>query len=370
MSLKALPDLDLKGFAAGAAGGFFVIFCLAVFAGIQSGKTTETLQELMVSRMVVLEKPQTSEPQPEIHAEVSHEEHVEKVEAVPPEQPHEESAAEPEASEETSSSDKASFPLSGLTEKTSQGLLPVIRKSDGLTPFKAYARPYKRPSTLPRVAVVVIGYGLKEDYSVQALGLPADVTLLISPYSAQPARWQQKAWEKNHELWLGLPMEANSFGNNDPGPRAISSIETLEQNETRLNGILAQAAGYAGVAGFYTERFKAAGLTIQALFADIFGRGLGYLELNPAPPSTIAEVADKKGAPYVQGVINLGDERFISHMDDAFEIAEGLALDKKTAIIIVPAYPKVLDAVNAWQKTLPAKGIVVAPLSAMASKGH
>jgi hypothetical protein len=355
---KALPDLDLKGFAAGLAGGGLILLAGGLTLGMNTAGTLERLQSLLASKMLVIEKPGFPKETVETHA-------VEPPAAEPPQEP-EAHAAEEAAPESTAT--PADFPLKGLTEKTPQGLLPIVRAGDGLTPFKAYARAYKHPATLPRVAVVIGSYGLREDYSALALKLPADMTLLISPYSSQAKNWQQKAREAGHELWLELPMEAENFGDTDPGPKALSSTQLMPENETRLNAVLAQAAGYAGVAGFYTDRFKPVGLMMQSLFEKLFKRGLGYLELNPAPPSTIAETAQTAGAPYAQGVINLADPRFAKNLKDAFDITEGLALDKKPAILIAPPYPKVLEALDAWQKTLAAKGIVLAPLSAVTRK--
>lgn len=356
---KALPllsflDFDLKVFAAGLAGGGLILAAAGLTLSVNASATVHRLQDLMASKTLSIEKPGFPKEPTETHA----------IEAPAANPPQEATSHAPESTQTEKSPDKPGFPLPGLTEKTPQGLLPIIRKSDGLTPFRAYARPYKQSQTLPRISVVIESFGLKEDYSLKALSLPPEVTLLLSPYTSGAAGWQQKAQENGHELWLELPMETEQFGDNDPGPKAISSTELLPENETRLNSVLSQSVGYTGVAGFYTDHYKQATPMMEGLARKIFARGLGYLELNPSPPSTISDAAKDTGSPYAQGVINLGDERFLKTITDAFEIAEALALDKKRVILLAPPYPKVLEALGSWQSSLASKGIVLAPLSA------
>ncbi|MCD8497150.1 MAG: divergent polysaccharide deacetylase family protein [Alphaproteobacteria bacterium] len=300
---KAIQDFDRKAFGAGIAGGCLIVAAVLIVLAINTSGTAEHLQSLMTSRMIVIDKPGFP-----VHTN-GHQD-IEKVPAHEPIEPSSHGAAEktepaPAPKHEEYLPVKMKGLVEGLTEKGAQGMLPIIRKSDGLTPFKAYARPYKHPATLPRIALVIDGYGLKADHSEKVLALPGTVSLIISPYAAQAPQWQKAAKDAGHELWLSLPMESQSYSEIDPGPRALSGTLLLPENEIRLEGILAQADGYVGVVGFYSDRFKPVTLMMQSLFDEIFNRGLGYVELNPQPPATVADIAKRLKAPYAQGVINL-----------------------------------------------------------------
>lgn len=356
-----MSDFSLKAFAGGA--GAAILFCavVAISLSVSGAKTKEYLQSLMASKMVVIDKP--GFPKADVK-----EAHIETVPTAAPKPPS--TVIEPDLSAADkpapAANDSQKFPLKGLTEKTPEGLLPIIRKDDGLTPFKAYARPYTKSADIPKVAIVVEGFGLRKDQSEAALALPADVTLLISPYAAQPKTWLEKAHAAGREVWLTVPMEHDALNAADPGPRALSSTALLAENETRLKTVLAKAQGYAGVAGFYSDRFKNVALMMQTLFESVFARGLGYLELNPTPPASIADTAARLKAPYAQTVLHLDDPRFLKNPADALEIIESRALDKKFAVIVMPAYPKLIEAVVKWEASLAGKGIVLAPLSAVA----
>lgn len=355
MRRLALPDFSPKLFAAGLAGGVLVHAALVVTLSLNADSTMARMQDLLASKMVVIEKPgfpkKVAQPK-EVHPVPVKEPGATHMEDAP----HEASA-------------RTAFP--GLTEQSAQGTLPIIRQSDGMTPFKAYSKAYTKSSSLPRIALVIKDYGMKSSYSDRVLSLPANATLLASPYSAQAENWQKKAQEKGFELWLQVPFETGDFISTDPGPRAISSTLLLAENEARLNGSLAQITGYAGVAGFYNNHFKDSAPMIQNLAEQVFKRGLGYLELNPsAHPATIAETATGLHAPYASTTIDLGDPRFGGKVTDALEIAEGLALDKKPVVLLAPPYPALMDELTAWEAGLAAKGITMAPLSAMVSNAQ
>jgi len=364
-----IRDFNLKAFAAGAGAAALFCIVLAISLSVNGAKTKEQLQSLLATKMVVIDKP--GFPKADVE-----EAHVEAVPAASPKAPSStihpdlSNADKPPEPHEEAAPAAAShkFPLKGMTEKMPEGMLPIIRKDDGMTPFKAYARPYNKSADIPKIAIVVQGYGLRKDQSEAALALPADVTLLISPYASQPKTWLEKAHSGGREVWLTVPMEHDALNADDPGPRALSGAALLPENEVRLKTVLAKAQGYAGVAAFYSDRFKNVSLMMQTLFENVFKRGLGYLELNPAPPETIADTATRLKAPYAQTVLHLDDPRFLKNPDDALEIIESRALDKKFAVVVMPAYPKLIEAVVKWESSLAGKGIVLAPLSAVAVK--
>ncbi|HPF79116.1 MAG TPA: hypothetical protein PLF01_07485, partial [Alphaproteobacteria bacterium] len=51
-------------------------------------------------------------------------------------------------------------PVPGLYQTVSEGILPVIRKDDGLTPFDAYKRPFEKKSDKPLLSIVFYDAGL------------------------------------------------------------------------------------------------------------------------------------------------------------------------------------------------------------------
>lgn len=356
LSRSLTSGFKSKGFAGGMAGGLVLLAIGAAVIAGNAAATQDRIQSLLTSKLIVIDKPGFPKEPAAAHD-------VPSVPATPPGQ----APANVQPPAPSATAPKAiKAPLPGLTEKSPQGLIPIMRGSDKMTAFKAYARPYTRDASLPRIAVVISGYGLRAEYSDKALALPDDVTLLISPYASQIAVWQKKALDAGHELWLEMPMEAGSYGSNDPGPRALSSTLLLKDNETRMNGILAQTTGYAGVAAYLTDTFREEALMVQTLAGQIFKRGLGYLDLNPAAPETIAAQAVRSSAPYLRNTINLADPRFAKDIKAAFDIAESRAREGRSVIILAPPYPAVLDALTTWENSLPSKGIALAPLSALA----
>src|SRR5262249_23863618 len=68
-------------------------------------------------------------------------------------------------------------PIDGLYEQTPKGKLPVIRKSDGMTAFKAYRRPFDRAAAKgPIVSIAVMDLGVSASASQSALAdMPPEI---------------------------------------------------------------------------------------------------------------------------------------------------------------------------------------------------
>src|SRR3546814_1479416 len=54
---------------------------------------------------------------------------------------------------------------------------------------------------------------------------------------------------RGHEVLIDLPMEPTTFPNEDPGPQALLTGLTPQENLDRLDWVLGRGSAYVGVAG-------------------------------------------------------------------------------------------------------------------------
>lgn len=251
----------------------------------------------------------------------------------------------------------APYPLPELLKNGPAGPLPVA--TAGKEPRNAYARPFTGSSTTPRVAVVVVGLGLsKEATEAAILKLPPEVTLSFSPYAADLDGWIKRARAAGHEVMLDLPLQPPNFPSRDSGTLSILASDTPPEAVSRLETVLGKTTGYVGLAGSLHSPVTA-GPQWPILLRAIKSHGLLYLGdgLDGAAPDD---------APASAGVTLVPDELpFRTAIDARLARLLSAAQRDQSALAYVLPLPVTMERLLAWFDSLPQRGVVLAPASAV-----
>ena len=238
--------------------------------------------------------------------------------------------------------------------------------ADGRTPMSLYAAAFDPAIKRPRVGILIAGIGLSETDSLTAIKtLPGPVTLAISPYASDLARLLAAARMTNHEYLLSVPMEPQGYPVNDPDDRyALMTSVSPTDNLSRLQAILARFTGYVGVTNalgqMRGERLSGMVDQFDVVLEEVGHRGLLFLDARPNEPAL--PYAWNRSADII---LDTG-EITATILDQRLDALTHLALDKGTALAIVSIpRPLTVDRVAAWTNSLTAKGLVLAPVSAL-----
>jgi polysaccharide deacetylase 2 family uncharacterized protein YibQ len=212
-------------------------------------------------------------------------------------------------------------PDAALLEPSPAGPLPRVGP-DGRQPRHAYARPFDRADTRPRLALVMLR---TSDAALKHL--PGPVGLVLEDAQA-PLLAAARA--RGMETLLLLRA-----GTEDDAPEPA----------------LARFAGYVGVLG--------AGDISPATQQRLRDRGL--LLLDPHPGASAPAIAWGRAADLV-----LEDAPTRGEIDRQLETLERLAREGGSALGILPG-PRLLmvERVASWAAGLPGRGLVLAPVTAM-----
>jgi polysaccharide deacetylase 2 family uncharacterized protein YibQ len=238
---------------------------------------------------------------------------------------------------------------------------------DGRTPVRTYARPFDRTDTRPRIALVVGNLGLSTFFSEEAIRrLPPAVGLAFSPYATWPDPLLELARERGMELLSALPLEPANYPNNDPGDRALLTSLPRSENLDRLEWVLSRIGGQVGAVGalgpMRGERFAALPETIGAVQDALRGRGLLYIDPRPGAPSPA-----RAWGRAVDLVVDEPATR--GEIDRRLEELERIARDRGSALgLAADASPVLVDRVVAWFTGLEARGLVLAPVTALTKR--
>jgi uncharacterized protein len=242
---------------------------------------------------------------------------------------------------------------------------------DGRTPMTIYAAAFDPTSVRPRVGLLIGGIGMSEADSLAAIkNLPGGVTLAISPYAGNMDRLLALARMTEHEYLLSLPMEPQGYPVNDPDDRhALMTSLSPAENLDRLRWALSRIGGYAGVTNLLGpmrgERLLGVGDQRDQVLEEVARRGLLFVDARPAD----AHAGENRLASVWSRAANLAiddDPADEATIDQRLEMLSRMARDTSSALGIVSVpRPVTLDRVAAWTNSLTAKGLALAPVSAL-----
>lgn len=345
-------------FAALSCGAFF-------WLDSRSSSAIDLLRDRMPSAVVSLE----GSPATELSSDSSARKAPLAAAPAPSPSPAAIDSAQKQAPTPAPSSALPTAPIDGLFEMAGESVLPIIRPSDGLTPFAAYRAPAV-PVSGPRIAVAVIDFGLSAEGSDSLVRtLPAAVSLVFSPYGENLDSLQERARAAGHELWMGLPLESSAVPSPDPGAQAIYVNAGIERNAERLLWTLGRAFGYAGVAAVTPSPLMNSTAQTARLLAPVFSRGLGFADLSPSPGRMALLEAAKVNAPYIGGAVLIDSPANAQAIRAKLEQAQEQAVKDGSVVILIRPYPVTLDALREWSAELnQKKSATLVPLSSLTDK--
>jgi polysaccharide deacetylase 2 family uncharacterized protein YibQ len=237
--------------------------------------------------------------------------------------------------------------------------------ADGRTPIRAYGAAFDRRDTRPRIGIVIADIGQIATQTEDAIRrLPPAVALALSPYAPRPGQAAERARERGMETLISLPMEPAGYPLNNPGDQALLTGRSMTENMDRLDWVLSRAQGYVGVigaiGGMRGERFAAMPEAMAAVQDALRQRGLLYLDPRPG--------AAAPARAWGRGVDVLLDEPAGTRgeIDRRLAELEALARERGAALGLAgAATPVLVERIAAWAPGLEARGLVLAPVSAM-----
>lgn len=251
-------------------------------------------------------------------------------------------------------------PIAGLSQPGPDGPLPRIAP-DGRVPAQAYARPFVANGK-PRVALIVGGLGLNPDTTRAAIErLPAEVTLSFVPYAQGLQGWIDMARAQGHEVMLEMPMEPTGYPANDPGPYTLLANADAADVQAKMNWLLSRATGYFGVTNYLGDRFLTSDEGMTAFMTVLRQRGVAFLDDG--------SMSRRPGA-WARASANriVDEEQSPTAIMGQLNALEALAKARGQALGTGFSYPVTVEAAARWTAGLEARGLQLAPASALANR--
>lgn len=255
-------------------------------------------------------------------------------------------------------------PSAGVHQQGPNGILPIIG-AGGRTIFDAYKKPFSDTGK-PKVAIVIGGLGLNARVTQRAIDeLPAEVTLSFMPYADNLQGWINKARAAGHEVMIEVPMEPFDYPDNDTGPQTLLSNAPPDENQRRLEFLLARATGYFAVTNYLGGKFAGSGDAATAVMRALKSRGVAFISDGSVP--TLGSAAENVGMRNAQADRSITDRPSGDDITAQLGALEAMATQRGAALGFGVAYSVTIDQVARWSREASRRGIVLAPASAVTS---
>ena len=253
-------------------------------------------------------------------------------------------------------------PAAGLAGAT----LPRIGP-DGRAPRDAYAVPFDRTDSRPRIGLIMLGLGLNGADTEEAIrSLAAGSTVAFSPYAQRFDPHVAAARARGHELLMSLPLEPRDAPMNDAGNQSLLVSAPVEQNLRRLEWSLSRFPGYVGAIGalgaLRGERFSVSGEPMRLMMQTLAARGLLYIDPRAGSGAT----------PLVWGraidvIIDQTPQR--SDIELSLQKLEQMARERGSVLAMASApLPVTVGRIAVWAAGLAERGLVLAPVSVLVNE--
>ncbi len=184
----------------------------------------------------------------------------------------------------------------------------------------------KRPTKLPRVAIIIDDIGYDRLIAEKFLTLDSEITFSVLPYSPYGRRIAASARRKGVEIMLHLPMEPVEYPEVDPGKGALLASMPPDRLIGMLNKDLDQIPSISGVNNHMGSRITSESEKMNQIFSILKKRGLFFIDSRTTADTLCRSSARLFKVPFAQRDI------FIDHKTDVDFIRKQIDALIRTAL--------------------------------------
>jgi polysaccharide deacetylase 2 family uncharacterized protein YibQ len=252
-------------------------------------------------------------------------------------------------------------------EEKPRSRAPQVAAASGPQPaWRRNAVPFADLNSRPLVAIVIDDVGLDRARSRRAWELPGPLTMSFLPYAKDLREQASAARARGKEIMLHLPMEP--AGRGDPGPGALLVSMTDNEIGRRSAAAMDGYDGYVGVNNHMGSRFTTFKPGMQTVLQQAKARGLMFLDSRTTAQTIGDQLAQELGVASMSRNVFLDDEESVAAVRRKLAETEDLARRQGYVVAIGHPHEATLQALAEWLPTLQAKGLVLAPASAVLRK--
>jgi hypothetical protein len=210
------------------------------------------------------------------------------------------------------------------------------------------------PQSVPAIAIVIDDLGADAVDTRRAIALPKEVSLSFLPYPDASPELAREGLRAGHQIVVHVPMEPQ--GATDPGPMALLTHLSADENVSRLNWALSRIEGYSGINNHEGSKFTADRAALVPVIEQLAQRHVFFLDSRTAPDTAVVPLARAFGVASAGRDIFLDDVLTPDAIAAQLTQAEKLASQQGVVIAIGHPHGVTMDVLAKWTATVASRG--------------
>lgn len=238
-------------------------------------------------------------------------------------------------------------------------LMPAVAQ---LPAWKRFAVPVRPHDGRPVLALMIDDMGVNRAQTARAMALPGPLTLSWLPYARELGQQVAEGAARGHETMLHMPMEP--MGHLDPGPNALRTTLTAEQNLLYLRAALAEMPTAVGLNQHEGSVASLSVPLMDLVMGQLAPREMLFVDSLTVVGSVAIHRARAAGLP------SLPRDVFIDNSGEAGQIAHWInqaeLIARHYGLCVAIAHPRqhTMDALEVALPEMIKRGVVLWPMSA------
>ena len=217
----------------------------------------------------------------------------------------------------------------------------------------------------PRLAIIIDDLGYSLQRGVQAVDLPAPVTLSIIPNTPYSRRLAEHAQRSGKEVMMHLPM--TSMRDLTKDPLVLTASLSDEAFDHLMAEAIASVPGATGLNNHMGSALTQDRLAMERLMRRLEADGLFFIDSRTTAETVAATVAQEMAVPVASRSVFLDNDRDPAMIRAKLEQAIAIAERTGNAVAIGHPYPETLAVLNQALPELP-YDLAMAPASTLTDR--
>lgn len=224
----------------------------------------------------------------------------------------------------------------------------------------ALALPEKRRDAV--IALIIDDMGIDQKRSRAMIALPGPLTLSFIPYGYHLRALTGAARAGGHEVMLHMPMEPLD-PEADPGPNALKTTLSIEENRQRLLWALSRVDGIVGLNNHMGSKFTAWRDGMEMVMQEAQARGLLFVDSFTNSESVGFTLARADGLPSAARDVFVDHDITRPAIAHSLEDLEKVAHRRGFAVGIAHPHDLTREGLRKWMAEARTRGIDFVPIS-------
>lgn len=223
----------------------------------------------------------------------------------------------------------------------------------------------KPSNTQPKAQIAIIVDDLGRDLHAvrDLLAIDLNLTMAVMPEEIHTAESAELAYRAGREVLVHMPMEPDSYPQNNPGPGALLLGQDRSEIQRRVSIMFANVPHAVGGNNHMGSRFTQYPEGMQAVFEVMKEGGWFFVDSRTSPGSIALSEAHSANVASVSRDIFLDNSRNVDAIARQLREAVKIARSRRKVVAICHPYPETLQALRQEAAYLHQQDIQVVPVS-------